>query len=224
MKKLSMIAVCSLSVLVLSSCSFAMKGKVTDIVTGQPISKVTVSIDLGADKKPREATTNDQGSYRIKKDNADQLITYAADGYESFTLTSKSDKSRDVYLVPTAEETARRIVQAMLDKDYDTAYTYLHPFDQGFFTRDQFREIQTDFASYLSLVKEFRIAETKDLERFQDSILQKTFTGTKAVTAVLVLENGDIKQENAWEINLMKMTDANNKEFWHWIFNRTSNT
>ena len=223
MKKISLISICCLTVLLLSSCSFAMKGKVTDIVSGQPVGSVTITIDLG-NGKTREAKSNDQGSYRIKKDNADQQITYTADGYDSFTLISKSDKSRDVYLVPTAEETARRITQAMLDKNYETAYAYLHPFDQGFFTLDQFKEIQSDFENYLSLVKEFRVAETKDVESFRDNILQKTFTGTKAVTVVLVIENGDIKQENTWDINLMRMTDENNKEFWHWIFNRTSNS
>ena len=185
-----------LSAVVLSGCSFALKGTVTDVVTGQPIADAKVTISLGGDKKPRDATTNTQGKYRIKKDSKDQSITFAAQGYEDFTTVSKSDKTRDVYLIPTAEETARRIVQAMKDQDYDTAYNYLHPFDQGYFTRDQFKEInQGDFANYLSQVTEIRTAEVKSVDRLKNNILQKTFTDVSAVTIVLVM-NADDTIEN----------------------------
>ncbi|HNT30526.1 MAG TPA: hypothetical protein PKL83_06270 [bacterium] len=222
-KHAALIATLLLNTYLLTGCSFAMKGKIFDIVTGNGIAKAKVSIKLN-DDKTRDEEANDEGSYRIKKDDKDQEVTYTADNYESFTTTIKKDKTKDVYLVPTPEETARRIVQAMIDKDYSTAYLYLHPNYKGILTEEKFRqENEGEFASYLELVKEFRIAEVRDLESYRDESMKKTYEGVKSITAVLVMDL-EGKVENTWEIILFRVKDADGKDYWHWLFNRTSNT
>lgn len=216
------------STLLLTSCSVTLRGIITDIVTDLAITdaKVTVQIDP---ERTREAGVDEEGKYRIKKDDKPQDVAYTAPGFESYTTNMEKVKEKDVYLVPTPEETARRIVQGMMDKNYDEVYRYLHPNYQGLFTQEKFRSLnENDFATMLDKVTEFRIAETVDKETYKDEILTKTYVDVKAITAVMVMgedvPEGEEAPEFTWEINLIKMRDQNSKEYWHWIFNRTTNT
>lgn len=211
--------------IILTACSFSMRGTVTDIITGVSIKDAKVRVELGEGRDPREVITAENGAYRIKKDNRDQLVTYTAEGYEDYPVTIKKEKTRNTYLIPTPSETARRIVQTMLDGQYEEAYKYLHPNYQGAtFTLEKFREINSgDFASYLALVKEFRIETVTAMEQYRDVPLNKVYNNVIKLQVILVIEL-EGTYENTWDVYLQRMTDpANGKDFYHWIFNRTSN-
>ncbi len=210
------------SAFVLSACSYTLRGVITDNSTGSVIDSVKVSVKLSG-TNPRIFTTKKDGKYSIKKDDIAQDVTYSADGFEPFTTILTKEKSRNIFLIPTPQEMARRIVDGLKNGDFAKIYTYLHPDYAGSYTADQFAQVNQTFKNYLANVSSYTITDLKENIEYHDPVLTKTFTGVDAVTVVLTLST-EGNPQNTWVIHLQKMLDQNNKSFWHWLFNRTTNS
>jgi len=220
MKKLFIPALLG-TTLLLTACSFTLRGKITDIATGNAVENATVSVDLGEGRDPRTAKTNAEGNYRIKKDDRPQDVTYTADGFESFTVSLNKEKVKNTYLIPSPQETARRIVESLRNEDMDLTYGYLHPNYQSLFTLDRYKELNQDFVAFLKSFGEYRIAEVTSLESYKDDQLNKVYTDVRVVTVVLV-NTTDGSRETYWRVYLQLMEDQGGKTFYHWLFNRTT--
>jgi hypothetical protein len=207
--------------LMLTACSFTMRGTVTDITTGSAINSAQIEVKVSADQT-RTASTNDQGKYRIKKDDKEQEMTFRADGFDPFATSLKNTKSKDIYLIPSPETTAARLFQSMQDRNYEVAYNLLHPNYQGLFSLDEFTRINASFADYLANVKDFKIQDVKDLTTFEDIKVTKTYNDVKQVDALLTFDDAGTIQ-SIWPVYLQKMKDQNDKTFYHWLYSTTSN-
>lgn len=210
--------------LVLTGCSFTLRGVITDVTTGQPVEGATVSVVLGDDNEDRTSETNDEGAYRIKKDDRAQEVAFMADGFETFSTTLTNERERDVFLIPTPSETARRIVGHLRDSQYEETYNYLHPNYRNLLTQDQFeQEMGGGFSDLLALVTDFRIDEVTTTDNYRDDRINKTYNNVVAVQVILEMENGGSTFENAWTVHLQQVRGEDDRLFYHWLFNRTTN-
>lgn len=200
-----------------------MQGTFRDVVTEEIITDGQIAIQISEDET-RVENTDDSGEYRIKKEGDAQQVTFSAAGYEDQQVVLEDQSDYNVFLVPTAEETAGRIIEAMREGDYATAYLYLHPNYISLYDESTFEEINVDsgYEDFIRGVQSFEVINVRAEQSYRDANLRKGYEEVTLVSLELEL-NASGTQSSSMVVPLVKES-VNGKTYWRWLFNRTTNS